>query len=541
MRGHVMRKWLIGIGAFLVTALLSVAGYVLATSLRSEHPVGFQTVEVQDPDGKPFQVGIWYPTNAFTRPTLTGLLVQFVAPDAEIAGKAHPLIILSHGIAGSLGAHADTALALADAGFVVAAPLHTGDNYKDQSAIGTKDWFPVRARQAHLTISYMLDEWRGRASLDADKIGMFGFSGGGTTALIALGALPDPEAAREHCAKSMEFGCQLWKSKHEMVPDWRDLIRDPRIKAAVIIAPGAGFAFGGYATVPDDKPVQLWAGEKDESVPTPSNAEVVHKKLPRAEWHLVPNAGHFSFMVPCGPVRFLTSAPICKDPQGFDRAAFHKAFNTDVVTFFEKTLAKAPRGACIAERVIFCIPLAFVSTVKIAGLGFSHDAFGRRMPASAEPPDWPGLKINIMIPDYIVEYSRIGTDVACSAHWCLYYRKECDDTELTCHYLILDPVRKGSGGLNQRLYTGPMIQVQAHSEAAFRQLQSEMSLGLYEWESPVEYLPLSALSRSRQASGEYPFRLGPTECNPWKQTPGCQRPVMEGKSPADFGLPPDQR
>jgi predicted dienelactone hydrolase len=34
---------------------------------------------------------------------------------------------------------------------------------------------------------------------------------------------------------------------------------------------------------------------------------------------------------------------ICKDAGGFDRAAFHRQFNADVLTFFQARLANPPR------------------------------------------------------------------------------------------------------------------------------------------------------------------------------------------------------
>ena len=50
------------------------------------------------------------------------------------------------------------------------------------------------------------------------------------------------------------------------------------------------------------------------------------------------NAHHFAFLAPCTPA--LARVPeICHDPEGFDRAAFHRGFNPAVVAFFK---AKIP-------------------------------------------------------------------------------------------------------------------------------------------------------------------------------------------------------
>jgi predicted dienelactone hydrolase len=52
----------------------------------------------------------------------------------------------------------------------------------------------------------------------------------------------------------------------------------------------------------------------------------------------VPNAGHFAFLAPCTPMAERYAAEICRDPAGFDRAAFHREFNPAVVAFFKAKL-----------------------------------------------------------------------------------------------------------------------------------------------------------------------------------------------------------
>ncbi len=79
------------------------------------------------------EVGIWYPTDAPSRPTAVGLFTQDVAREAPARGRGLSLVVISHGNGGNFASHATTALALAQAGFVVAAPTHTGDNNRDQS------------------------------------------------------------------------------------------------------------------------------------------------------------------------------------------------------------------------------------------------------------------------------------------------------------------------------------------------------------------------------------------------------------------------
>ena len=95
--------------------------------------VGFQHLTIEDPGKAPVEVGIWYPTDAKPSDQRIELGLQPVAPDAPVAGQRLPLILISHGHGGSDAGHVDTAIALANAGYVVAALTHTGDNWRDAS------------------------------------------------------------------------------------------------------------------------------------------------------------------------------------------------------------------------------------------------------------------------------------------------------------------------------------------------------------------------------------------------------------------------
>lgn len=270
-----------------------------------------------------------------------------VAVDGPLQGKALPLVVMSHGNGGSFLGHHDTAIALADAGFVVAAVTHTGDNYKDQSrSIDIMD----RPRQVSRVIDHMVSNWDGRAAIDASRIGMFGFSSGAFTALASIGGIPDFSKIGEVCRQYPgDFACQLIAKSGgnaTAAPGASATARaaDPRIKAAVVAAPALGFTFAPDGLRHVKVPVQLWRAENDVVVPHPRYAEAVRLALPEApEYHVVANAGHYDFLAPCSSTLASMAPAICTSAAGFDRDAFHAAFNVAVVGFFTKTLAAATR------------------------------------------------------------------------------------------------------------------------------------------------------------------------------------------------------
>ncbi len=119
---------------------------------------------------------------------------------------------------------------------------------------------------------------------------------------------------------------------------------DPRIKAAVVAAPALGFTFSPDALKNVKVPVQLWRADNDVLLPHPRYAEAVRLALPQApDYRVVPAAGHFDFLVPCGNALASIAPAICASAAGFDRVAFHASFNAAVVSFLNKTL-KAGSG-----------------------------------------------------------------------------------------------------------------------------------------------------------------------------------------------------
>jgi transcription elongation GreA/GreB family factor len=135
------------------------------------HAAGYQHGLAADPDGKPLEISVWYPSPSRVQPVTMGPTTMNVAMNGVAQGKALPLVVISHGHASSSLSHYDTAIALADAGFVVAAVSHAGDNYADQSrSADVMD----RPRQISRVIDHMLSAWQGHALIDPTRVGMYG-------------------------------------------------------------------------------------------------------------------------------------------------------------------------------------------------------------------------------------------------------------------------------------------------------------------------------------------------------------------------------
>ena len=283
---------------------------------------------------------IWYSCAA--EPTHVALGSLSVGADFDLKGVQDcpvtraklPLVIYSHGRGGFFGQQHDTAEALADAGFIVAALNHPGDTFGDSSRRDTLSVWGSRPADIVRLIDYLLNDWKDRAAIDPARVGFFGFSLGATTGLVLMGTTPDFARVASLCKETTGVCAQLHSGEAPPEP-----IRDARIRAAVIIDPApAALTRENLAAV--KVPFQFWRsqlggpGVGDGS----GNARVAEGLPGKPEIHVVP-AGHFAFLAPCSSDLAAALPRICTDvPAGFDRAAFHREFNAAVVKFFREQL-----------------------------------------------------------------------------------------------------------------------------------------------------------------------------------------------------------
>jgi len=319
-----------------------MSGALLSPALAAAPlAAGFERLQAADGSEKPLEVAIWYPTEALAQEIDLGPFTLNIARGGAVAGQGLPLIVVSHGNGGSSLGHHDTAVALAQAGFVVAAVTHTGDNHADQSKEVS---MMERPRHLSRVIDHMLSKWSGRDRIDAARIGVFGFSSGGFTALTVVGGAADLGRIGPHCQRQpADYACQVMARRPTEVAALGatevQAGRDPRVRAAVVVAPALGFTFTQASLAAITVPIQLWRAEDDVVLPQPWYAEAVRAALPKPlDYREVPRAGHFDFLAPCTP-RFASMAPpLCSSQPGFDRVAFHREFNVAVLGFFKVAL-----------------------------------------------------------------------------------------------------------------------------------------------------------------------------------------------------------
>jgi predicted dienelactone hydrolase len=315
----------------------------LALLILSAYPAGaagFQWATAPDPDQAPLQIAIWYPSSSVTADAGLVAFDMNVATNGPITPGQHPLIVMSHGTGGMALNSFDTAIALADAGFIVVAVTHTGDNYRDRSTSFSRQEFVDRPRHISRVIDFMLGTWSGHASIEPSRIGVFGHSAGGATALILIGGVANLGQVVAFCQITPDdWGCREARQRGKVPPaNYAEPVSspDPRIKAAVLVAPAVTVAFQPHGLASVKVPVQLWVGAKDEIV---SDGSLPNTLLPTPpDYHLIQNGGHFAYLTPCNDILLKSAPEICADPKGFDRAAFLQEFHHSVIDFYRQQL-----------------------------------------------------------------------------------------------------------------------------------------------------------------------------------------------------------
>lgn len=304
-------------------ALSAVAVLIAAVPAPALAQRSAQQIQFPGPSNETIEAAIWTPDGPADQP--------------------RPLIVISHGNGGSALGHQDTAEALAEAGFVVAALTHPGDNYRDMSrSLRLTD----RAPQVSALVSFVTQDWQGRAGVDATRIGAFGFSAGGFTVAMLAGGESDARPILDHCAEHPDFFvCSFILPAGLDFAAWKPTGRDDRVRAAVLAAPGFGFSFDEASLRDIRIPIQIWQVAEDQILPAPYHVEPLRDRLSGSpEYHLVPGALHHDFLVPCDDGMRAALPELCRSTPGFDRAAFKREFNVAVVGFFTRELDAPGEG-----------------------------------------------------------------------------------------------------------------------------------------------------------------------------------------------------
>lgn len=244
---------------------------------RGDYAVGVQTLEFVNPgqvnilgDGdtydRPLTVEVWYPASVDTdqlityedslgradqegslRPfTFAGRAVRDAAIDSS--GNPYPLVVVSHGYPGSRYMMTYLTENLASKGYVVVAIAHTESTFTDTGG------FPSTLLNRSLDQIFVIDEVARLSTesdsflnglVDTENTAIIGYSMGGYGALNTIGA-----------GYNAVLGGFVGEVVNGRLAGAEGYAADPRVKAAVLIAP-----FGGDLSVVGAPGLSFWDDE----------------------------------------------------------------------------------------------------------------------------------------------------------------------------------------------------------------------------------------------------------------------------------------
>ena len=326
----------------LVTATVTTAlALVLAVANAARADgVGFRDVVVEI-EGEAVTHALWYPAAVPSGRTTIGPFTMPATRNSPITTGKHGLVLISHGTGGGRFNHRGTAIRLAEAGYIVAAPEHAGDNWRDARFSGTAVNWRRRPRQLSAALDHLLGDPEFGRRIDAGRVGAIGHSAGGYTVLALIGGRADMNVLARHCTRNLqedpEF-CAYGRPGGRVGGRLPDL-SDTRVGAVVAIAPvGAIFGDGAFSGV--EAPAQIHRLEGDRVLRRPWHADRIMKLMGRnARLVVHPSAHHFAYISPFPAALIGSVGRPSRDPAGFDRDAFLFRIDRQVLEFFDEVLA----------------------------------------------------------------------------------------------------------------------------------------------------------------------------------------------------------
>ncbi|MGQ0510982.1 MAG: alpha/beta hydrolase family protein [Betaproteobacteria bacterium] len=332
-----------------------LSSLLLLACAAAQASMGLVELPGRDGDGV---VTVFYPSDAEAKPLQRGPFTVNLAVEGTPKRGIGRLVVISHGSGGSAWTYTDLAAMLVAAGYAVAAPLHQGDNFRDLSKVGPSSW-RLRPAEVSRAIDAVGRDPRFAQLLQLDRVGVFGMSAGGHTALSMAGGRWSPAGMARHCnahigedfpacvglATSLDGGAfdGLKKSTARWLLSWRFADGNPvshedaRVKAVVAAVPyAADFDMASFAA--PRVPLGLALAGQDKWLAPRFHGGAVRAACKPCEVVAdLPAGGHGAYLSPLPPALTGRVADLLNDPPGFDRKSVAEA-NRRIVAFFHRHL-----------------------------------------------------------------------------------------------------------------------------------------------------------------------------------------------------------
>ena len=339
---------------------LLLAAILAGAPSAARPPTAEATVGLTQIAGKADEarVTVYYPSTGDAAELKRGPFTFHMAWQGAPARGNRRLIVISHGSGGSPWVHANLAQTLVADGFVVAMPAHRGDNYNDPGTPGPESW-KLRPVEVSHAIDAVSQDARFQPLLALDKVGMYGMSAGGHTAITLAGGRWSPAGLTQHCEAHIaedfaacvglatqlrgnfldgpKMTLALWVIRRRFTDATWQTHTDPRIAAIVAAVPYAA-DFDMTSLAKPRVPLALVTARLDRWLTPRFHSDAVLAACATCE-RLADFAtgGHGALLSPHPPGLTGIVGDLLNDPPGFDRAET-AGVDRKVSAFFRKLL-----------------------------------------------------------------------------------------------------------------------------------------------------------------------------------------------------------
>lgn len=201
-----------------------------------------------DPDIR-LDLNIWYP--CLRQPSKHNFPPWQISAslNAKAVPGKFPLLVLSHPSPASRFSYSGLAAWLARQGFVVVAPTHGRDNLDNMEDLFS--WKQLERRVAEINRAIFLLETDKNLSpmIDFKRIGLIGFGPGASAGLLLGGCLPNCEAWKDYCLKTIPEDIYCAGKTREKINaicknfPLKKSLANPSIKAIAMVGPEYAMLF----------------------------------------------------------------------------------------------------------------------------------------------------------------------------------------------------------------------------------------------------------------------------------------------------------
>lgn len=321
---------------------------------------GFKEIRIDQPALTQLSVALWYPARQDGKAELVGDNPAFkgirAERDATPEAGAHPLVVFSHGYGGNWRNLAWLAAALAERGFIVAAPNHPGTTTGDLDAERAHRLW-LRPASLRLAVDRLIADPSLAGKVDTQRIAAAGHSLGGWTVMMLAGARFSPRQFIDDCRQHATFSsCRLTARLGINLPDAENLsgdLADSRVKAVVALDPGLMRGLTSASLAKVNIPVLIMGAQVDlGGLPAEKESGYLATYLSASvrRYEIIPGTTHFSFMQLCKPgaqALIEAEAPgegvVCHDGGRAGRAELHQRLIEEISDFLFRSLNFHPR------------------------------------------------------------------------------------------------------------------------------------------------------------------------------------------------------